>query len=172
MRSWGAILVRSVPSWWNPGVQSVPSRCDLGVRSVRSRCNWCEVEGVISMWSVRSRSRRRDIFLSLSLSLCLYAWVQKWFEVKIFTSNHFRVKPTKTHGQPKIFSGKFIFHTQPNTRIYGKVFSEVIWNQNKHSRSDFCFRISNIWWVIVPCNLFPSLIRLGMSYKVPLPLGQ
>ena len=32
----------------------------------------------------------------------------------------------KTHGQLKIFSGKFIIHAQPNTRIYGKVFSEVI----------------------------------------------
>ena len=73
--------------------------------------------------------------LSLSLSLSLCTWVRKWFEVKIFTSNQFRVKAFKTHGQMKIISGKFIFHAQPNTRIYGKAFLEVIWSQNKHSLS-------------------------------------
>ena len=87
------------------------------------------------MLSRRVRSRKalgscRDLG-AISLSLC--AWVQKWFEVKIFTSNHFRVKPTKTHGQLKSIFGKFIFHAQPNTRIYGKAFPEVIWSQNKHS---------------------------------------
>ena len=71
--------------------------------------------------------------LSLFLSLCLCAWVWKWFEVKIFTSNHFWVKALKTHGHLKIIFEKFIFHAQPNTRIYGKAFSEVIWSQNKHS---------------------------------------
>ena len=70
--------------------------------------------------------------LSLSLSLSLCAWVRKWFEVKILTETNFRVKAIKTHGQLKIISGKFIFHAQPNTHIYGKAFLEVIWNQNKH----------------------------------------
>ena len=46
--------------------------------------------------------------LSLCLALCV--WVRKWFEVKIFTSNYFRVKAFKTHGQLKINYGKFIFH--------------------------------------------------------------
>jgi len=46
--------------------------------------------------------------------------------VKIWTETNFPVKPTKTHGQLKITSGNFIFHTQPNTRIYGKAFPEVI----------------------------------------------
>jgi len=46
--------------------------------------------------------------------------------VKILTETNFWVKAIKTHGQLKIFSGKFIFHEQPNTRIYGKVFLEVI----------------------------------------------
>ena len=72
-------------------------------------------------------------FLSLSLSLFFCAWVRKWFEVKIWTETNFRIKPTKTHGQLKITSKKFIFHTQPNTCIYGKAFSKVIWSQNKHN---------------------------------------
>ena len=74
MRSWGAISVRSVLFRCDHGVWSVPSRCNPGVRS---RCNWCEVEGVISMWSMQSRSRRHDIFLSLSLSLSLFVFTRE-----------------------------------------------------------------------------------------------
>ena len=89
-------------------------------------------------WSVGCRTGARSedwalSYSSISLSLSLCAWVRKWFEVKIFTLNHFRVKAIKTHGQLKIFFGKFIFHAQPNTCIYGKAFPEVIWSQKKHS---------------------------------------
>ena len=119
--------------------------CLIGamLRSTRSvECgslDWSSVWGVrcygyrtgaqFEDWALSSSS------LSLSLSLCLCAWVWKWFELKIFTSNHFWVKAIKTHGQLKIFSGKFIFHVQPNTCIYGKVFPKMIWSQNKHSLS-------------------------------------
>ena len=100
----------------------------------------------LDRWSIRGfvnrfvdqRSQRHDLrwrhdLGSLSLSLC--AWVQKWFEVKILTKTNFRVKAIKTHSQLKIFSEKFIFHAQPNTSIYRKVFPEVIWSQNKLSLS-------------------------------------
>ena len=95
--------------------------------------SWVRRSAKSKAWSglwVRRRSWR---LLSLSLSFC--AWVRKWFEVKILTETNFRVKSIKAHGQLKIFSGKFIFHAQPNTRIYGKAFSKVIWSQNKHSLS-------------------------------------
>ena len=75
--------------------------------------------------------------LSLSLSLSLFACLtQKWFEVKIFISNHFQGQSLILHGQLQITSGKFIFHAQPNTRIYEKTFPKVIWSQNKHSLKD------------------------------------
>ena len=96
------------------GAQSVVVGLELSLRSVLLwSSDWSSVEGLGSLFF-------------LSLSLCLCARVRKWFKVKIFTSNHFRVKAIKTHGQLKIFSGKFIFHVQPNTRIYGKTFLEVI----------------------------------------------
>ena len=99
--------------------------------------------------------------LSLSLSLC--AWVRKWFEVKIFTSNHFRVKAIKTHGQLKIFSGKFIFHAQPNTHIYGKAFLEVIWSQNKHSLN-FKFQLSSVSQMQVRgLKLYKSWFIIGIE---------
>ena len=79
----------------------------------------------------RTGARTGDLgSLSLSLSLRL---TQKWFEVKIWASNHFRGQRLILHGQLQITSGKFIFHAQPNTRIYGKAFPEVVWSQNKHS---------------------------------------
>ena len=40
-----------------------------------------------------------------------------------------------THGQLKTISEKCIFHAQPNTCKYEKVFPEVIFTQNKHSLS-------------------------------------
>ena len=64
-----------------------------------------------------------------------------------FDWNQFSIKAIKTHGQLKIISGKFIFHAQPNTRIYGKAFLEVIWSQNKHILnlySDHSANFSNI----------------------------
>ena len=62
-----------------------------------------------------------------SLSLSFFARLtQKLFEVKIFTSNHFRGQSLILHGQLQITSGKFIFHAQPNTHSYGKAFPEVI----------------------------------------------
>ena len=46
---------------------------------------------------------RIGLSLSLSLSLSLCTWVRKWFEVKIFTSNHFRVKAFKTRSNENNF---------------------------------------------------------------------
>ena len=75
--------------------------------------------------------------LSLALSLSLFARLtRKLFEVKILTSNHFWGQSLILHGQLQITFGKFIFYAQPNTRIYEKIFSEMIWSQNKHRLSD------------------------------------
>jgi len=91
--------------------------------------NWSSVWGVI--WA---------------LSLSLYAWVRKWFEVKIWIETNFRVKPTKTHGQLKITtSGIFIF-AQLNTCIYRKAFSKVIWSQNKHNLSSST-KLMDLTWI-------------------------
>ena len=101
------------------------------VRSARSgACNrWIGARGSLATsnwWSGLPLARS----LSLSLSARL---TQKWFEVKIWASNHFCGQRLILHGQLQITSGKFIFHAQPNTRIYGKAFSEVVWSQNKHN---------------------------------------
>ena len=63
-------------------------------------------------------------FLSLYLSLCTS-------DPEMVRSENFHFKPSPgqsliLHDQLKIFSGKFIFHAQPNTRIYRKAFSGVI----------------------------------------------
>ena len=84
--------------------------------------------------------RARSLSLSLSLSLCASDLEMVWSENLSF-------KPfpwSKAHfpGQLQIISRKYIFHAQPNTRIYGKAFPEVVWSQNKHSLSDR-------WWDIV-----------------------
>ena len=94
-----------------------------------------------------------------ALSLSLSVWVRKWFEVKIFTSNHFRVKLTKTHDQLKIFFRKFIFHAQPNTHIYGKVFPKMIWSQNKHSLSSLILKS-----VILADNFVQMLLKILVGY--------
>ena len=104
--------------------------CDLGFLSI------IRLERVIVELEleVRRRRRRRDLgslSLSLSLSLCASDSEMVWSENLSF-------KPfswSKAHflGQLQITSGKFIFHAQPNTRIYGKSFLEVVWSQNKHS---------------------------------------
>ena len=117
-------------------------RCDR--RSQRSRRrdrqSWRR-DRFVNWWVRRSAKSKSKAVIdkvgevkvegSLSLSLSLFAWVRKWFEVKIFTLNHLRVKAFKKPGQLKIISGKFIFYVQPNTRIYGKTFSEVIWSKKK-----------------------------------------
>ena len=115
--------------------------------------------------------------LSLSLSLC--AWVRKWFEVKIFTSNHFRVKSIKTHSQLKIIFEKFIFHAQPNTCIYRKTFPKVIWNQNKH-----CLKLKGLYktfrflWYLLQTFVFVNfsvwdrrflLVRVFFFFFFPVP---
>ena len=87
---------RFVGSWREGSGLPVKSKA-LGQRSVH---------GFVDRF-VERRSRRRDLG---SLSLSLYVWVRKWFEVKILTETNFRVKAIKTHGQLKIFSKKFIFH--------------------------------------------------------------
>ena len=68
---------------------------------------------------------------SLSLSLSLSIFRKIVFEGKIKTE----INLHPTHGQLKTIFGKCIFHAQPNTRKYGKAFSEVIFTQNKHSVS-------------------------------------
>ena len=67
--------------------------------------------------------------LSLSLSLSL----RNSFEVKIGTEIHFRSQSLFFLGQRKSISGKFYFPNQPNTRISGNEFPEMIFIQNKHS---------------------------------------
>ena len=125
--------------------------------------SWVESSGLnIGLWvrrSVKSKSKAwsRLSLLPFSLSLSLCAWVRKWFEVKILTETNFRVKAIKAHGQLKIFSGKFIFHAQPNIRIYGKTFTEVIWSQNKHSLS--CFSLIRDFFTV-------SMLRMRAHSRV------
>ena len=76
-------------------------------------------------------SRTRALSLSLSLSLCASVPKMVWSE-----NFHFKPFPwSKAHfpSQLQIISKKYIFHAQPNTRIYGKTFLKVVWSQNKHS---------------------------------------
>ena len=79
--------------------------------------------------------------LSLSISLrasaspshsALSLFSKKWvFEGKIKTE----INLHPLTGELKSIFGKCIFRAQPNTRKYGKTFSEVIFTQNKHSLS-------------------------------------
>ena len=69
-----------------------------------------------------------SISLSLS-SLSLSIFRKIVFAGKIKTEINLHPK----YGQLKTIFGKCIFHAQPNTRKYGKAFSEVIFTQNKHS---------------------------------------
>ena len=99
-----------------------------------------------------SRLPLLPLSLSLSLSLSLFARLTwKWFELKIFTSNHFRGQSLILHSQLQITFGKFIFHAQLNTHIYEKTFLEVIWNQNKHSLN------SNSWIFLQSFFFFPCV---------------
>ena len=95
--------------------------------------------------SSESISRFGLFFLSLSLSLSLSVHAgaislslsslsvfrKMIFEGKIKTE----INLHPNTGELKSISGKCIFHAQPNTRKYGKTFSEVIFTQNKHSLS-------------------------------------
>ena len=114
---------------------------ELGDRTtMRERIEWLSSAWVSewdacewARWVSELRFKWADLS-SFSLSISLFAHLtRKWFEVKIFTSNHFQGQRLILHGQLKIFFGKFIFHAQPNTSIYEKTFPEVIWSQNKRS---------------------------------------
>ena len=97
-----------------------------------AQCNRRDLVRAIVGLELEVRRRRRTGDLSLSLSARL-TW--KWFEVKIWASNHFHGQRLILHGQLQITSWKFIFHAQQNTHIYEKAFPKVIWSQNKHSLS-------------------------------------
>ena len=86
-----------------------------------------------------ARTRRRDLtdasgvgrdlgsgFAGIEGSSLSARLTRKLFEVKIFTSNHFRDQSLILHGQLQITFGKFIFYAQPNTCIYGKTFPKMI----------------------------------------------
>ena len=128
---------------WVEGSRSKARSCG-GEIEWRDRDTWCDRRGAVidetnAIWCVRSLDWSSGFVgdvegmiwapsssshaCSLSLFACL---TQKWFEVKIFTSNHFQGQSLILHGQLQITSGKFIFHAQPNTRIYGKTFPKVI----------------------------------------------
>ena len=62
------------------------------------------------------------------------------------------------YSQMKMISGKFYFQNQPNTRIYGKAFLEVIFTQNKHS-------LNCVLSFSSPINLF---IYTCASHLVPI----
>ena len=82
--------------------------CELDDAILLARLGW----GTI--WALGSPVKSKAL-LPLSLSL--------------FVRFHFKPFPGQSlilHGQLKIFSGKFIFYVQPNTRIYGKAVPEVI----------------------------------------------
>ena len=121
---------------WCVGVWSVRSY-DLGFLSIVGLA--CDRRTQKRRSGLRRRRRRRDLAssraralsLSLSLSLCASDPEMVWSENLSF-------KPfpwSKAHfpGQLQIISGKYIFLAQPNTRIYGKTFPEVVWSRNKHS---------------------------------------
>ena len=101
-----------------------------------------EVERIQSR-TAKSKSNSEPIvpslfFLSLSLSLSLRAgaspsplalslFFEKWeFEGKIKTETNLH----PLTGQLKSISRKCIFRAQPNTRKYGKAFSEMLFTQN------------------------------------------
>ena len=75
-----------------------------------------------------SLSPSRALVLSLSLSLEFI-----WSENR--NGNSFPYSRPFFLGQQKSISGKFYFPNQPNTRISGKAFPEMIFTQNKHSLS-------------------------------------
>ena len=127
---------------------------NLGLRSgMTNQCCDCDRnrrEGEVERRS-QSRTANRSSPLSsssLSLSLSLRAgaspsplalslFSEKFlFEGKIETE--INLHPFK--GQLKSISGKCIFRAQPNTRKYGKAFSEMLFTQNKHSLSTVIFK--------------------------------
>ena len=117
-KSKGAIRSRMVKSKLNSSALWVRSlsRCDLSGRSLAGR------RGGLS-------PSLFFLYLTLTqLSLSLSIFRKIVFEGKIKT----KINLHPTHGQLKTISGKCIFHEQPNTRKYGKAFSEVIFTQNKH----------------------------------------
>ena len=139
-----------------PQQQKSKSQREIGgskIGGLKARLRGGEIEGEIerrgtavgAVWSARSgvcdrwtRARGSPATLKawsrLPLSLSLFARLtRKWFEVKIWASNHFCGQSLILHGQLQITSKKIIFHAQPNTRIHRKAFPKVIWNQNKHS---------------------------------------
>ena len=139
--------MRSRQSWRHDlgfGFASEVKGFDLG--AIQSRSGTAKSKGS-GLW-VRQQSRRvrsecdlkskgsRLWVRSLSgcdLSLSLYAWVQKWFEVKIFPSNHFRPTSLILQSTLKIFSVLPNFLDQSNSLFYGKAFLNLVWNQNKRS---------------------------------------
>ena len=86
---------------------------DLGGANSTARSHRRVWGGVRSRLWVRRRRRLFSLSLSLSLSISLSLFARltrKWFEVKIFTSNHFQGQSLILHGQLQIPSEKFIFH--------------------------------------------------------------
>ena len=75
-----------------------------------------------------------SLSLSLSLSFSLFLSLGSefiWSENR--NENEFPWSKGIFYSQLKLISRKFYFPDQPNTRIYGKAFPEVIFTQNKHS---------------------------------------
>ena len=148
MRSWGAISTKS-KAWSRLWVhrRSLSVRFDLSVERRSRRALGSPAISLDAIWvrfdlSVKQRSRRVrsrralgsgfDLSLgAISLSLC--AWVRKWFEVKIFTSNHFRPISLILQSTLKIFSVWPNFPDQPNSLFFGKAFLNLVWSQNKRS---------------------------------------
>ena len=124
-------------------------QCDLGV--IRSLCRMAKLKGAKSKGSglwVHQRSRLvrfgcdsksklnseglwvRSLSLGV-ISFSLYAWVRKWFEVKIFTSNHYCPTSLILRSTLKIFSVWPNFSDQPNSLFSGKAFLNLVWSQSK-----------------------------------------
>ena len=91
--------------------------------SDRDRRRWCLRTALTGAWCVRTA---RTSYASPSRALALSLSLWNSFEVKIGTEIHFRSQSLFFLGQRKSISEKFYFLDQPNTRIFEKAFSKMI----------------------------------------------